>query len=96
MLIDLTIYLNYSNFPKFLLISSPIVWLDFVSPNNICLGFNNSSGWAQGNHQLHYYYYILGEISKNLFKFGVLDIGAENHTSKNKIQRTFLNFDFNP
>ena len=23
-----------------------------ISPNNTCLGFNNCSCWAQGNHQL--------------------------------------------
>ena len=24
-----------------------------VEPNNTCLGFNNFSCWAQGNHQLY-------------------------------------------
>ena len=30
-----------------------IVELDFVSLNNTCLGFNSSSFWVQGNHQLY-------------------------------------------
>ena len=33
-----------------------IVGLDFASPNNTCLSFNNSSCWAQGNHQLYNIY----------------------------------------
>ena len=49
--------------------STGIVGLDFVSPNNTCLGFNNSTCWAQGNHQLYNtvirHYIITMSLEKN-------------------------------
>ena len=41
-----------------------IVRLDFVSPNIICHGFNNSSCWAQSNNQL----YIVLTYAKSLYQ----------------------------
>ena len=50
-------YSHYVNFFLFLRgiveASTGIVGLDFVSPSNNCLGFNDSSCKAQGNHQLY-------------------------------------------
>ena len=48
---DSCLYLNLTYRHLFEALTG-IVGLDFVSPNNTCFGFNNSSCWARGNHQL--------------------------------------------